>query len=152
MSPRFFRHASDPMFVPEMGPDTVSPPNPALYGMMGEAAIHAMLQAFYEELGRSEIAGMFPGDRVAAAERSALFFIGLLGGPPLYAQRFGAPRMRARHLPFRITTAYRDVWLASFERVLKRHEEFGMPASEVPGFRRFLEGFSAWMVNSSEDA
>ncbi len=148
MDPQFFRQANAPIHVPEAGPETVIPPNPHLYELMGPDNIHAMLQAFYEELGRSSIAGMFAADRKAAAERSALFFMGLLGGPPVYAQKYGPPRMRARHMPFRITNEFRDVWLACFERVLQKHMDFGMPAEDVEGFRTFLKGFSGWMVNT----
>ena len=37
---------------------------------------------------------------------------GWLGGPDLYVQRFGHPRLRARHLPYAIGIAERDQWLA----------------------------------------
>jgi hemoglobin len=57
--------------------------------------------------------------------------------------------MRRRHLPFRIDESARREWLACFERVLERSEErYGLPAQHLPGFRRFLESFSSWMVNA----
>ncbi len=150
MSSELFRSPQDPIYIPPMGPDAVTPPDSTLYETMGEAGIIAMLRAFYEELGRSSLAGMFADDREQAAYRSAMFFVGLLGGPPLYAQKYGPPRMRARHLPFRITPAYQQIWLSCFEHVLTRHQEFDMPAESVASFRNFLEGFSAWMVNTAE--
>ena len=75
---------------------------------MGVANIFRMLADFYRELGLSPVRHLFPGD-LAAAERSAAFFVGLLGGPPLYQLRYGNPALRARHLPFQIDDAARMV-------------------------------------------
>jgi hemoglobin len=109
-----------------------------------------MIEDFYRELERSTLRPLFPADMVAASRKSAAFFVGLLGGPPLYHQRHGNPMMRARHLPFSITLAARDEWLACFDRVLAHApERYGFPAQHLPGFRAFLEGFSLWMVNTA---
>lgn len=117
---------------------------------MGEERIFAMLEAFYRELEQSSIRGMFPADMAAASRKSAAFFVGLLGGPPLYQQRYGSPMLRARHLPFVIDQAGRQEWLACFDRVLERApREFGFPPQHVEGFRTFLREFSGWMVNSA---
>jgi len=119
-----------------------------IYVAMGEANIFAMLADFYGELEKSAIRGLFPADMRAASEKSAAFFVGLLGGPPLYQQRYGAPMMRARHLPFPIDEAARQEWLVCFERVLKHApERYNFPVEHLEGFRAFLHGFSAWMVN-----
>jgi hemoglobin len=139
------------IYVPPMGPPQGPPPDPALYRGMGESGITRMLQDFYRELGRSPIAHLFPqGEEalMAAASKSALFFVGVCGGPPLYAQRIGPPRMRARHLPFAIDAGARQAWLDCWNPVLKDSgEKYGLPQAHLPGFRAFLEGFSAWMVN-----
>jgi hemoglobin len=75
--------------------------------------------------------------------------VGLLGGPPLYHQRHGNPMMRARHLPFPITPAAREEWLACFDRVLAHApERYDFPPQHLPGFRAFLRDFSLWMVNT----
>jgi hemoglobin len=109
------------------------------------------LEDFYLELGRSSIRGLFPQGEAAlraAGAKSALFFVGVCGGPPLYAQRVGPPRMRARHLAFPIDEAARRVWLDCWEPVLKNAKaRYGFPEQALPSFRAFLEGFSAWMVN-----
>jgi hemoglobin len=76
--------------------------------------------------------------------------VGLLGGPPLYHQRYGNPMMRARHLPFVIDEAARQEWLRCFDRVLAyAPEKYHFPAEHLPGFRAFLVGFSSWMVNTA---
>jgi hemoglobin len=138
------------VFVPPIDPARIAPPSREVYGVMGEARIFRMIEDFYRELERSTLRPLFPADMVAASRKSAAFFVGLLGGPPLYHQRHGNPMMRARHLPFSITLAARDEWLACFDRVLAHApERYGFPAEHLPGFRAFLEGFSLWMVNTA---
>ena len=127
-------------------------PSREIYRLMGEENIFAMLADFYEELSRSEIAGIFPDDHQAASIKSAAFFVGLLGGPPLYHQTYGPPMMRARHAAFTITERGREVWLECFANTLGRAEEqYKFPSQHMEGFYNFLEDFSLWMVNSREE-
>ncbi|MGL4648375.1 MAG: hypothetical protein ACRC1H_03125 [Caldilineaceae bacterium] len=142
-----------PVHVPEGGPPRIIPPDPAIYGAMGEAGIMAMLEAFYTELAKSSIAAFFPHTPEGlqtAAHKSGAFFVGVLGGPPLYHQRFGNPAMRARHMPFVITEEGRREWLRCWDPVLARPTDFGFPPEHLPGFRAFLNDFSTWMVNSRD--
>jgi hemoglobin len=128
----------------------VEPPNPEIYAHMGEANIFAMMEDFYHELEGSWLRSMFPTDMMTASRKSAAFFVGLLGGPPLYHQLYGNPMMRARHLPFPIDEAARQEWLACFDHVLARAvEKYNFPAEHLEGFRKFLIGFSSWMVNTA---
>jgi hemoglobin len=116
---------------------------------MGEANIFRMLADFYAVLGQSTIRHLFPADMGAASERSAAFFVGLMGGPPLYHQRYGNPAMRARHMPFRIDEAARRVWLDCFDEVLAdAPEKYAFPSEHLESFRQFLRAFSMWMVNT----
>ncbi len=139
---------TDNVYVPSVGPNSAPAPSREIYAVMGEANIFRMLADFYAELGRSSIRDMFPADLQASSEKSGAFFVGLLGGPPLYQQRHGAPMMRARHLPFPIDEEARVVWLACWEPVLARAaSDYNFPVAHLDGFRAFLVGFSAWMVN-----
>lgn len=137
------------IYVPPGGPPRVSAPSPEIYARMGEDGITQMLEDFYRELEQSSLRAMFPADMVAASRKSAAFFVGLLGGPPLYHQRHGNPAMRARHMPFAIDEAGRREWLRCFDAVLEdAPARYGFPPEHLPGFRAFLHGFSAWMVNT----
>jgi hemoglobin len=143
---------SRPVYVPPINPRQITPPSREIYGIMGEANIFRMMEDFYRELEHSSLRPLFPADMVAASQRSAAFFVGLLGGPPLYQQRYGDPMMRARHLPFVITPRAREEWLACFERVLaEAPQRYAFPEAHLPGFRAFLEGFSMWMVNTEDE-
>lgn len=136
-------------YVPPLRPNEIPPPPRDVYAQMGEENIRRMLSDFYSELEQSPLRHMFPKDMEAASQKSADFFIGLLGGPPLYHQRHGNPMMRARHLPFAIDMQARQIWLDCFETVLASAEEdYAFPAERLPQFIAFLRGFSHWMVNT----
>ena len=140
-------------YVPSVNPADIAGPSREIYARMGRENLYRMIEAFYGELGSSAIRSMFPEDLVASARKSAAFFVGLTGGPQEYTEKHGPPRMRARHLAFRITPQARAEWLLCFERVLARAvNDFGFPAEHLEGFRQFLQKFSLWMVNSADDA
>lgn len=140
------------LFVPAGGPPRVLPPSSEIYGRMGEANIFLMIADFYAELEQSAIRGMFSADMALAAEKSGAFFVGLLGGPPLYQMRYGSPMMRARHMPFPIDEAARQEWLGCFGRILERAVvDYDFPEEHVAGFWAFLDSFSGWMVNKRSE-
>ena len=117
---------------------------------MGEANIFRMMSDLYKEIEKSNIRHLFPADMEEASRKSALFFVTILGGPPLYAQKFGPPRMRARHIPFEIDERARQTWLACFERTLEGADvKYNFPLEHLQGFKDFLKSFSAWMVNKA---
>jgi len=140
------------VYVPPIDPGKIAPPSREICGLMGEAAVVRMIEDFYRELECSAVRSLFPPDMMAAAQKSAAFFVGLLGGPPLYHQRHGNPMMRARHLAFRITPRAREEWLACFERVLAdAPARYGFPAQHLAGFRTFLRDFALCMVNAQDN-
>jgi hemoglobin len=115
---------------------------------MGEANIFQLCADFYARIGQSPIRIMFSDDLPEASKRLASFFVGLLGGPPLYQQRHGDPRMRARHLAFPINEEARRIWVDCFKRTLEgAGQKYQFPPEHLPGFIAFLEEFSSWMVN-----
>lgn len=136
------------LYVPPGGPPQGIAPSREIYARMGEENIFRMCEDFYAEIGRSNIRAMFPEDLPAASKKIAAFFVGLLGGPPLFHERHGEPMMRARHMKFPINEAARREWLRCFKTVLDNAPSaYNFPAEHLPGFIRFLDGFSAWMVN-----
>lgn len=139
-----------PIYTPPGGPPQGPGPSPEIYRLMGEDNIFRMMSDFYKELEKSEVRHLFPADMEEASKKSAMFFVGLLGGPPLYMQKFGSPRMRARHIPFEIDEAARQVWLRCFDNVLvDADKKYNFPPQHLQGFKDFLKSFSAWMVNKA---
>ena len=138
------------IYIPPGGPPQGPGPNSAIYRIMGEAKIFRMMSDFYRELEKSELRPLFPADMEEASKKSAAFFVTILGGPPLYAQKYGPPRMRARHIPFEIDERARQIWLACFDRVLDGADvKYQFPMEHMGGFKDFLKSFSAWMVNKA---
>ncbi|MDA8092549.1 MAG: group II truncated hemoglobin [Betaproteobacteria bacterium] len=81
----------------------------------GEPAIRRWVGRFYElmdELPEAYRARkIHPKDLAPSGEKLVMFLSGWLGGPQLYQEKFGHPRLRRRHLPFPIGPAEREEWL-----------------------------------------
>ena len=88
----------------------------------GEEKVRALVDRFYDLMATlPEAAGILalhPPDLTSSREKLFLFLVGWLGGPPLYVQRYGHPRLRARHLPFPIGESERDQWLLCMRQAL----------------------------------
>lgn len=89
---------------------------PTLYDILGgEPGLRRLVERFYHHMDtRPEvrlIREMHQKDLASAKEKLFMFLSGWTGGPPLFAQRYGHPRLRARHLPFAINKQARDQWL-----------------------------------------
>lgn len=55
-----------------------------------------------------------------SAEKLKLFLSGWLGGPQLYLEQHGHPRLRMRHSPFSITQKEAEQWLYCMNLALKQ--------------------------------
>ncbi|MFT4543170.1 MAG: hemoglobin [Planctomycetota bacterium] len=138
-----------PIFIPPGGPPQGPRPPQAIFDQIGKKGVFDLTTSLYRELGESDIREMFPPNLDAASRKSGAFFIQLMGGPPLYSETYGPPRMRQRHIPFEIDQKARATWLACFDRALDeaiREDRF--PESERAAFQAFLESFSTWMLNA----
>jgi hemoglobin len=47
------------------------------------------------------------------------YLTGYLGGPPVYVEKYGHPRLRSRHFGAMIGAAERDEWLLCFRRAME---------------------------------
>src|SRR5262249_52859567 len=65
------------------------------------------------------IRDLHPPSLEGSRDKLYWFLVGWLGGPPEYVQRFGHPRLRARHMPFPIGDAERDAWVLCMRRALE---------------------------------
>ena len=89
----------------------------------GEQAVRKLCQTFYtimcDTTQTQLIRAMHPNNIQISEEKIYLFLTGWLGGPPLYTDLYGHPRLRARHLPFSIGIEERDQWLYCMAQALK---------------------------------
>lgn len=68
------------------------------------------------------VRAMHPEVLDVSREKLYLFLVGWSGGPPLYVERHGHPRLRIRHQPFAIGERERDEWLWCMDRALVETE------------------------------
>ena len=95
----------------------------SLYELIGgEAGLRSLVNRFYDVMDSSPEAARIRGFHAKSLNQSReklfMFLSGWSGGPQLYIERFGHPRLRMRHMPFAIGTAERDQWLWCMNKAL----------------------------------
>ena len=128
------------------------PPKATPYELLGgEQKLRELVVRFYAlmdtEPALAGIRKLHQPSLDNATEKLFMFLSGWLGGPQLYAEKFGHPMLRARHLPFAIGKVERDQWMAGMSLAM---EQVGI-AAEV---REALEGAffrtADWMRNRQD--
>lgn len=98
------------------------PANKPYDALGGGAAVKRLVDAFYDNMdSEPAFAGirlLHPNDLSGSREKLFEFLSGWLGGPPLYIQKYGHPRLRGRHMPFAIGEVQRDQWLACMQKTM----------------------------------
>ena len=88
----------------------------------GEQGIRELVDRFYDLMDTQPettgIRAMHAKSLRVSREKLFLFLSGWFGGPPLYIEKYGHPRLRQRHLPFKITSDERDQWLMCMNQAL----------------------------------
>ena len=88
----------------------------------GEDKVKALVERFYDLMDlEPQYAALRAahGTELARARENLFWFLcGWLGGPQYYTDRFGHPRLRMRHMPFRIGVVERDQWLACMDQAM----------------------------------
>ncbi len=89
----------------------------------GEAAVRRLVDRFYDlmdlEPAYRELRASHGTTLDDARQKLFWFLCGWLGGPQHYQERFGHPRLRMRHMPFRIGILERDQWLACMDQAMR---------------------------------
>ncbi|EPG74018.1 globin, protozoan/cyanobacterial family [Leptospira fainei serovar Hurstbridge str. BUT 6] len=132
--------------IPPSGPPAPDPRLRTLFLKLGEEKLRSLVADFYRKIPSSPIAWMFPENLEHSIQKSADFLIQVVGGPPYYVERYGAPRMRARHLPFPIDEKSRRAWLSCYREAI---QDWEVDQESKDIIWEFLQGFSAWMVNTA---
>lgn len=89
----------------------------------GDTAVRSLVDRFYDlmdlEPAYQGLRALHPAALDGSRDKLYWFLSGWLGGPGLYEERHGHPRLRARHLPYPIGIAERDQWLACMGQAMK---------------------------------
>ena len=106
----------------------------------GDAPFYALVEEFYRGVEADPVLRpLYPRDLTDAREHLALFLIQRFGGHTAYGDQRGHPRLRMRHVPFRIGAAERDAWL--------RHMRGAVDA--VPAFAPFRGALDRYFTDSA---
>jgi hemoglobin len=102
---------------------------PTFYEVVGgEEGVRKLVDAFYDRMDTleevAEIRAMHPKDLRVSRQKLFEFLSGWLGGPPIYIQRRGHPRLRRRHFPFPIDSSASEQWMLCMRGAL---DEMGLP-------------------------
>lgn len=88
----------------------------------GEEAVYDLVERFYGYMNdlpeARRIRKMHAADLTGAKTKLYKYLSGWLGGPDLYQQEFGHPRLRMRHFPFSIGQEERDQWMLCMSKAL----------------------------------
>ncbi len=114
----------------------------------GEAPVRQLVDRFYDlmdlEPDYAALRAVHPPTLDSARDKLFWFLCGWLGGPNHYIERYGHPRLRARHLPYRIGIRERDQWLDCMGRAMR---ELGVAAALQPRLAQAFAQTADWMRN-----
>jgi hemoglobin len=101
----------------------VANPTPTLYELIGgETGVRSLVTRFYDLMDSApeavHVRAVHKADLIEAREKLFMFLSGWSGGPPLFTDKFGHPRLRQRHAPFSIGMIERDEWLWCMNKAL----------------------------------
>jgi hemoglobin len=95
-----------------------------LYQQIGSEQLEKLVDSFYNLVFASEKIGplFIHSDKELVKKKQFLFLTQFLGGPVLFSQEFGQPRMRMRHLPHKIDNAAKEEWLHCMKQAIEMLE------------------------------
>jgi hemoglobin len=88
----------------------------------GEPAVRKLVKRFYELMDTLPeaygIRKLHPQDLSGSEEKLFMYLSGWLGGPQLYVEKFGHPRLRSRHMPFPIASGEAEQWMLCMRQAM----------------------------------
>ena len=124
-------------------------PNTTLYELIGgETGLRELVDRFYDVMDSApeakKVRAIHPEDLTNSRDKFFMFLSGWAGGPPLYMEKIGHPRLRQRHMPFPIGKVERDEWLWCMDKALQQ-----MPFDEQ--LNEYMMGKFTEIANSMQN-
>jgi hemoglobin len=115
----------------------------------GEATFRRLVHRFYEGVAQDPILRpMYPEEDLGPAEeRLTLFLMQYWGGPRTYSEERGHPRLRMRHMPFRVDRTAHDAWLGRMRTAV---EELGLAPEYEQQLWDYLVYAAGSLINSAD--
>lgn len=120
-----------------------------LFEMLGGVEqVRAIVERFYDIMDSDPraagIRAMHTPDLTSAREKLFMFLTGWTGGPQLYIEQYGHPRLRMRHMPFPIDESARDQWMYC---MIKAMHDTGVEDTVIEKMGTALHGVADFMRN-----
>ncbi|MBW1640280.1 globin [Microbacterium resistens] len=117
----------------------------------GADTFRTIVDVFYREVSQDPVLKpMYPEEDLGpAADRLRMFLEQYWGGPTAYGEQRGHPRLRMRHMPFRVDPDARDRWLRCMRTAL---DEAKLSPLHDATLWDYLERAAYAMVNTMEPA
>jgi len=127
------------------------PQQPSAFELIGgDTKVRELVDRFYDlmdlEPEFSGIRALHPAALDGSRDKLYWFLSGWLGGPSLYIERFGHPRLRARHLPYAIASDERDQWLRCMAWAM---QDAGVPETLQQRLMQSFYQTADWMRNKA---
>jgi len=121
----------------------------AIYAGIGDdQPFYALVEAFYQGVETdSTLRSLYPSDLTRAKLHLTWFLIQRFGGPTRYQEERGHPRLRMRHVPFRIGPSESEAWLRHMNAAVEAVSEF---APFQAALQRYFRDSAAFLINHSE--
>ena len=115
----------------------------------GHDTFERLVTRFYEGVAADPVLRpMYPEDTLdGARERLLLFLEQYWGGPSTYQETRGHPRLRSRHVPFRVDPDARDRWIGHMRVAV---DSLDLAPLNAGTLMDYLERAAHFMVNSGE--
>ena len=122
---------------------------PSAFALLGgERPVRELVDRFYDlmdlEPDYAGLRALHPPTLEGSRDKLFWYLCGWLGGPQHYIERFGHPRLRARHLPFTIGIAERDQWLLCMHQAMR---ELGIEENLADRLGTAFFSTADWMRN-----
>lgn len=109
---------------------------------------YSLVEEFYKGVETDVVLRRwYPDDLTDAKKHLALFLIQRTGGHQTYSATRGHPRMRGRHMPFKIGFIERNAWLHHMNAALDSVAEF---ESSKHVLKDFFESFATFLINQPD--
>ncbi len=88
----------------------------------GEDAVRALSERFYDVIEEESprLRALLPASTKNTRAKFFMYLSGWLGGPPLYEEKWGHPRLRMRHMPFPIGDDEAAEWMRCMRIAMER--------------------------------